>query len=215
MNIKQLSKGVHGTVYKVTNDGRTFAFKVFTHESEEEEMHSLIYKTVNCKRFIVKPLQIDENLKKTILRRKRKKYGYAMEYVDGIALHEFLKDSEVTDKIQIREQIQRVFKCMWSHGFIHGDAHTDNIIVQYKNQKPVIKVFDFGYSAIFAKPKKSEDLLSWFLKHWKSVLKQHRVKKSNPNSMYFDPSLVEVFAKGDVKVVKKLLKLRPASIKKS
>ena len=215
MNIKKLSKGVHGTVYKVTNNGRTFAFKVFEHESDEEKMHSLIYKTVNCKRFIVKPLQIDENLKQTILRRKRKKYGYAMDYVDGITLDTFLKDSEVTDRIQIREQIQRVFKCMWSHGFIHGDAHTDNIIVQYKNEKPVIKVFDFGYSAMFARPKKSEDLLSWFLKHWKSVLKQHRLKKSNPNSLYFDPSLVDVFANGDVKVVKKLLKLRPASIKSS
>jgi hypothetical protein len=68
---------------------------------------------------------------------------------------------------------------------------------------------------MFARPKKSEDLLSWFLKHWKSVLKQHRLKKSNPNSLYFDPSLVDVFANGDVKVVKKLLKLRPASIKSS
>ena len=191
IDVSFVGSGVFGKIYKVKQGKKTFAFKISS--KKEHFLHALIYNTVNCKRFIVKPLRVALSDRKIIHQKaKEKKYGYPIEYLDGRSLIDFVNDSKVPrqDKLVVREQIRKAILCLWSHGFIHGDLHPGNIMVVYKRKKPVAKIIDFGLAYLYEKPKKTQDKSEWFKNKWKEHLKYAKQSVGNPNSLFIDPEIV-------------------------
>ena len=73
MRVSKLGKGIDGDVYLVsTGKRKPFAFKTgpnAKHIQFEDITHNYVYDTVSCKKHIVKPLSISEDLYNQILQK--------------------------------------------------------------------------------------------------------------------------------------------------
>ena len=85
-----IGKGIDGSLFKIQDDiGRVFVFKASHQKRQieyEEKIHFHIYNMINCKKYIVKPLKLDNNIKAQITKSIGFKHGYAMEYIEGVTL---------------------------------------------------------------------------------------------------------------------------------
>ena len=82
---------------------------------------------------------------------------------------------------KIKDQLLRVFKNIWQLGYIHGDLHLGNILVD-KNQN--IKVIDFGNTRKLIKTKaltNSNNMKKWFQEAWNEYLLITNLNLANPN----------------------------------
>ena len=208
-----IGKGIDGSVFKITDDeNKVFIFKASNRKKRieyEEYIHIHIYDKINCKKYIVKPIELTSIIKKEILKLVEFKYGYAMEYINGVTLYETLKmmtNANGKEYNIIRKQLIGAFTCLWKNGFIHGDSHMKNILVYVSSRGLIkIKIIDFGFSKSFLVPAKlntKEELLQWFKEGWPEILKQRRVKKGNPDSMYININFLPVFAKSHKNLLK-------------
>ena len=216
-----IGKGIDGSVFKITDDkNKVLIFKASNqkkHIEYEEYIHFRIYDLVNCKKYIVKPIELSKPSKKEILNLVKFKYGYAMEYVEGVTLHDAMKMiTNSKEYNSIRKQLIDSFTCLWKNGFIHGDSHLKNILVYATSCNSVqIKIIDFGFSTMFSVPSKlntKQKLLQWFKERWHVILERKRIKKGNPDSMYLDINFIPVFAESHQNVLRKQ-NMRWSSIK--
>lgn len=63
-----------------------------------------------------------------------------MEWIEAVEIHQFMK----TDKYDtsIYEQVEKAFTDLWKAGYVHGDAHGNNIVVRVSDRK--VFLIDFG-----------------------------------------------------------------------
>ena len=211
MHSEFIGKGIDGSVFKITDDeNKVFIFKASNRKKNieyEEYIHFHIYDKINCKKYIVKPMKLSPIIKKEILKLVKFKYGYAMEYIKGVTLHRaFQMITNGKEYNIIRKQLVESFTCLWKNGFIHGDSHMKNILVYVSSRDLIkIKIIDFGFSKSFSVPAKlntKEELLQWFKEGWPVILKQKRIKKGNPDSMYININFLPVFAKSHKNLLK-------------
>ena len=217
-----VGKGIDGSVFKIYDHNKVYIFKVSNKKKQieyEEYIHFDIYNKVNCKKYIVKPIELTKTKKTEILKLIKFKYGYAMEYVEGITLHDAFKMiTNAHDYNIIRKQLIESFTCLWKNGFIHGDSHMKNILVypSKRSLNPKIKIIDFGFSKSFSVPtnlNNKGDMLKWFEKRWAIILQQKRIKKGNPDSMYININFIPVFAESHKRILKEKNKQWWTSIK--
>lgn len=73
----------------------------------------------------------------------------AMEYVDGISLHQFLQKNKLSlkESLEIALQIAYALCHLHSHGVIHRDLKLENILLTHDNQ---VKVIDFGIAHLLS-----------------------------------------------------------------
>lgn len=202
----KIGQGRDGEVYKITDGKKVYTYKIGNEEemNAEKKLHFHIYDSIKCKSVIVKPIELtpekEQEIKKITKKDRVKKRlsGYAMEYIDGITLRDYLRQLSLsaTNYSSVKKQLQNGFKCLWSHGFIHGDAHMGNVMVTMtKTGKPKVKIFDFGFTIQCTAPtcKSDEELLKWFQIRWKRVLTYKYITKGNPDSMYLKLNMIPVF----------------------
>jgi serine/threonine protein kinase len=68
-----------------------------------------------------------------------------MENVKGTPLsYKYMEILPVKDLVEIHTQISEFLRLIHELNIAHNDLHTTNIIIQRKNDKPVIKVIDWG-----------------------------------------------------------------------
>lgn len=66
----------------------------------------------------------------------------AMDYIDGLRLHDFMITSSIVEKKQIAKQFtDSMFQQIFIGGFFHGDPHPGNIFILPNNK---IALIDFG-----------------------------------------------------------------------
>ena len=171
-------------VFRVTKSDVNIIMKEGSNVSTEYLYHTYIYNNIDlpCRKFIVKPIgEISEN-------------AYVMEYVKGVTLFEYLQTATKTQIQKVMNQVRTVLVCLWKMGFVHGDAHLNNILVTPQNN---IKLIDFGFTVKVDKLNKirtMEDLKTWFARAWTKVLQTHKIPQGNPNIIYFDPNYIPFYA---------------------
>ena len=83
-----------------------------------------------------------------------KNYYYTMDYVNGGNLSEYLKNDFNEEKfVDITYQILLGLNYLHINNTIHFDIKPDNIIIEFKDNKPVVKLLDFGLSELKETPK--------------------------------------------------------------
>ena len=135
--IVKLGQGVEGEVFYIRRNNVRLVVKIgnaYTIRSEFQ-IHSKIYNALkgSCKEHIVKPIVIDAGLSKFMNRyisMKTYESAYAMEYVHGVTLRAYLTTASEPQRRHILNQTKFAFICMWKLGYIHGDAHLGNILVE-------------------------------------------------------------------------------------
>jgi serine/threonine protein kinase len=74
-----------------------------------------------------------------------------MELLDGVALHEILKQQgrlEAGQVLPLFEQICDALEAVHAAGFIHRDLRPDKIVVQRRPPHPFVKILDFGLTKL-------------------------------------------------------------------
>jgi len=175
--MKLIASGAYGSVYDL---GNNIAFKTSSDVAEvvqEWDMIDNIYNKLGsrCKSYIPKPIGLGH---------VGYTFGYKMELIKGVTLRKFLvKEKSLEKKEKVLKEVRKAFLCLWKSGFVHGDAHMNNILVTPDEK---IKIIDFGFTIETSTPlTNNENFKSWFKKHYEKLLKTQRVKKANPNLMYF------------------------------
>jgi serine/threonine protein kinase len=116
----------------------------------------------------------------------------------GITLDQWIETPQAKDQKKVRKVVRGIRKalyCLWTAGFIHGDMHLRNVMVNPKSQG--IKIIDFGMSRGVNKrspkyrgPSNLGELRpvfkEWFWHQFKKVLKTHGFNKGNPDLVMFE-----------------------------
>ncbi len=194
----ELGRGEYGAVcsHRGTN-GKLYAVKIpikgaSTRElKREREMHFTFYNSLpySMRKHFPKPVdvkwegdgpRIDPSV-------------YAMEEVEGgVTVVDILTDRKKYAKFNpelLLRQLRGVVMSMWKAGFIHGDLHLENMVV---NNNGTIVVLDFGFMGRVAeKPppthngdpeqRLDDKWVGWFKKEWKRRLRMLGIRSGNPN----------------------------------
>ena len=69
-----------------------------------------------------------------------------MEFIDGCSITEFCDNEAmaIPDRLQLFEQLCRAIQHAHQKGIIHRDIKPSNVLVTVIEEKPVVKVIDFG-----------------------------------------------------------------------
>jgi serine/threonine protein kinase len=174
--VKLVGEGVYGRVYLVQMpNNKRIAVKVGKTAINEKRKHTDLYSIMKatCQTMIIKPIDIHPDV-------------YAMEYIDGVNLKEILVSNKVSfaNKTKILSKVKNAFKCLWKSGYIHGDAHLENIMVIKTNNDFKIKLIDFGFLTK-VKALVGNDYHAWFAEQWKKL----NVSLGNPNLIYFNTNM--------------------------
>jgi serine/threonine-protein kinase len=144
--VAHIASGGMGAVYRARDveNGRAVALKVLNSEMaarpamverfKREAKHSARLEHEN----IVTLYEFD---------RHKKTFFLAMEYVDGVDLHQHVKlngPSHPEEARQIVLQAARALRHAHDHGIIHRDIKPSNILLTRKRGKPLAKLTDFG-----------------------------------------------------------------------
>ncbi len=144
--LKHVATGGMGAVYRVrdTEDNRELALKVLTPDMaakpamlerfKREAKHAAKLRHDN----IVTIYEFGES---------NGTYFIAMEFVDGIDLHEFItkkKGLEPEESRQIMLQAVKALQHAHNHGIIHRDIKPSNFLLTRKNGRVVVKMTDMG-----------------------------------------------------------------------
>jgi len=79
---------------------------------------------------------------------------FAMEYVEGLPITEYCDREKlaIKDRLQLFLQVCTAVQHAHQKGIIHRDLKPSNILVTAKDEKPLIKVIDFGVAKALAQP---------------------------------------------------------------
>ncbi len=143
--IKKLGSGVWATVYKVrcVRTDIIYALKLFNNlDSSEfyekfsaEDMHQIT------------KIQHPNLIHVSDFGNYGKNIYYLSEYFEGKTLNEFKFSKISTDVFyDIVVQISYALSALHSQGILHKDLKPTNVIYQIKNNKPQVKIMDYGFS---------------------------------------------------------------------
>ena len=129
--------------------------------------------------------------------------SYGMTMFDGITLYKAMKLPRSPEyKRKVIKQLRKAVFAMWTSGYIHGDIHTENIMVSKSNDNPQIQILDFGMmrKSVLNVPNRKFKLgdvnyknlndywENWFKKSWNKQLINLRLNSGNPNMIVFPNS---------------------------
>lgn len=209
--VLRLGAGVDGEAYYVKRNNVRMVVKIGMNVEAEYETHRKIYNKLRreCKKYIVKPMTSDVGLVRFLksygLMKSSKVSMYAMEYVHGMSLREYLRMADEKQRGYIIKETKMAFECLWEKGYIHGDAHLGNILVVEGPSGPSVKLIDFGFTTKVETPKNmlktKAQMLKWFKKEWEKVLKRRNIPKGNPNLVFIEPSAIPFFYEPNKKLI--------------
>jgi serine/threonine protein kinase len=107
---------------------RDGSLKVFNEIQQKNQKHDFLLKHIE---------RIKHNNKWLII----------LEYVDGVTLLNFIKNNYQNNFKKVENVIiefGKALKAWHTDNFAHGDAHLENVMVKYKNEKISIKLIDYG-----------------------------------------------------------------------
>ena len=208
--MKLIASGAYGSVYDL---GNGVAFKTSTDRAEiNQEWKTIvsIYEKLGskCKSYIPKPISIGIIGSYSI---GYIRYGYSMELIKGITLRKFMsKRTSLEKKEKVLKEVRKAFRCLWRAGFVHGDAHMNNILVTPDEH---IKIIDFGFTLETTPLSNNDNFKGWFKKQYEKLLAAHGIEKANPNLMYFScnkkkstKKRLEAYCSKNDKLIKKVKK---------
>jgi serine/threonine protein kinase len=149
--LKELGKGAFGKVYKAKRifDDKIVAVKV---------IHKMHKETCANEVSILRMLPDHPNVGGFIDVFEDKSYIYiVLEYIDGQNLYEYLKpylDKKIVEIPQILSILQQciaAIAAIHSAGICHRDIKLDNFMLTFFDEKPVVKLIDFGLSEMIGK----------------------------------------------------------------
>ena len=225
-NINDIGIGAYGTVVLQKGvDGKVYAVKRSLYNNNqsmnelmrEREIHIQFYNS------------LPPNMKKYFPRPVRAKYQgengpnpsiYAMEAVQNSSTLEYLMMTNKLNaamKQKIIRDIRSAIMSIWKAGYIHGDMHLANILVNPKTGQVTIIDFGFMRKTITSPPRTNwkvgnaaanQKWTSWFSREWKQMLNNMEFDIGNPNMMVFPQYMknMDFFAEHHVKYFKNLAK---------
>lgn len=126
--------------------------------------------------------------------------SYAMTMFDGTTLWQALQSRKSHEyKRKVIRQLRKAIFALWTSGYIHGDMHSENIMVSRDQENPTIQILDFGMmrKSQFNVPNHRFKLNSvdytnlsknwerWFANSWAVQLNNLRLTAANPNMIVF------------------------------
>lgn len=122
----------------------------------EQSMHTAIFQRVvnhNAKQLKVPRLYHSGNESFFVCGDFSRQYEYGiaiMEYVDGVDLWTILTSKTHVPLLQAVRQSAMALAALHSHGIVHGDYHSPNILFfNDTNRNVQVAVIDFTYSSVF------------------------------------------------------------------
>ena len=198
-NVCELGHGAYGKVckhrsrtgqqeYAVKTTHRASAQKAMLREKKE---HFDLYEAIppNMKKHFPRPVEVRWKVGGPIDRE-----AYGMEAIPrAIRLSDVLKAGTPARRTEYLKQLRRVLVTMWKAGYIHGDIHLNNIVINGKTGDLV--VLDFGFlTKVSKKPPASVDgngtnglgplhtkWVEWFRGEWERHLNKINMVEGNPN----------------------------------
>ena len=198
-NVCELGHGAYGKVckhrsrtgqqeYAVKTSHRASAQKAMLREKKE---HFDLYEAIppNMKKHFPRPVEVRWKVLGPI-----DHDAYGMEAVPrAIRLSDVLQTSTPVQRTEYLKQLRKVLVTMWKTGYIHGDIHLNNIVINGKTGDLV--VLDFGFlTKVSKKPPASVDgngtngigalntkWVEWFRGEWERHLNKINMFEGNPN----------------------------------
>ena len=213
-NICVLGKGAYGRVcIQKTKTGKKYAVKEYitgnnnntpntqrennalkSHLLERKQHFKFYYNLpAYLKRFFPKPYKVKDAITKT-----ERPGGYAMAIVpNAVELGSYITKASDKQKLKAIKQVRQAVMALWTSGYIHGDMHMGNILVNSKTGN--IKIIDFGFmkKSVNTPPSKkwrvkdvdytklNNKWNKWFKKEWPIHLDHLLLSESNPNMVVF------------------------------
>ena len=202
-NVCVLGQGAFGRAcVRETPGGKKYVVKTALHVNgildllREKKIHMDFYYKLPqpLRRYFPKPVNV-----------KDEPSTYAMTMFDGITLYNALTNSHrnAEYKRKVVKELRKAIFALWSSRYIHGDIHTQNIMVSKDVDNPKIQILDFGMmrKSRLTPPSTNfklnnvgynnltNDWLDWFKKSWKAQLKDLELSSANPNLIVFPKKL--------------------------
>jgi serine/threonine protein kinase len=79
---------------------------------------------------------------------------FAMEYIEGLPITEYCDREKLTikERLHLFRQVCEAVQHAHQKGIIHRDLKPSNMLVTAQNEKPLVKVIDFGIAKALAQP---------------------------------------------------------------
>ena len=154
-----IGQGAQGIIYlvkQVVKPYKTIALKLIKIKNKSKQEIDRIIESIKSEFKIIMSLD-HENIIKVYdfgYDNAIDNYYYTMDYVDGGNLADYLKNDFNEEKfIDITYQILLGLNYLHMNDIIHFDIKPDNIIIEFENDKPIVKLLDFGLSELKETPK--------------------------------------------------------------
>ena len=192
--IERLSNGYQGDIYKVTTNGVSFIVKRINERYNYGEDQKNKIKGENA---IMKCLNNEEGVVNFYFSCLYKGILFiVMEYCELGDLENYLKNNKEEAKQNYKDfslQILNILKVLRNKKIIHRDIKPENFIMKKNKDKIIIKLCDFGTSAISEGKSK---LYIGYHKYKSNIFKQWYIKynKERDQKAFFNPFNEDLFS---------------------
>ena len=192
--IERLSNGYQGDIYKVTTNGVSFIVKRINERYAYREDQENKIKGENA---IMKCLNNEEGVVNFYFSCCYKGILFiVMEYCELGDLENYLKNNKEEAKQNYKDfslQILNILKVLRNKKIIHRDIKPENFIMKKNEDKIIIKLCDFGTSAISEGKSK---LYIGYHKYKSNIFKQWYIKynKERDQKAFFNPFNEDLFS---------------------
>lgn len=192
--IERLSNGYQGDIYKVTTNGVSFIVKRINERysyGEDQE------NKIKGEGAIMKCLNEEEEVVNFYFScRYKGKLFIVMEFCEKGDLENYLKNNKEKAKQNYKDfslQILNILKVLRNKKIIHRDIKPENFIMKKNEDKIIIKLCDFGTSAI---SKGKSTLYIGYHKYKSNIFKQWYIKynKEGDKKAFFNPFNEDLFS---------------------
>ena len=192
--IERLSNGYQGDIYKVTTNGVSFIVKRINERYAYGEDQENKIKGENA---IMKCLNNEEGVVNFYFSCCYKGILFiVMEYCELGDLENYLKNNKEEAKQNYKDfslQILNILKVLRNKKIIHRDIKSENFIMKKNEDKIIIKLCDFGASAI---SEGKSELYIGYHKYKSNIFKQWYIKynKERDQKAFFNPFNEDLFS---------------------
>ena len=192
--IEELSKGYQGDIYKVTTNGVSFIVKRINERYAYREDQENKIKGEDA---IMKCLNKEEGVVNFYFSYcYKKKLFIVMEFCEKGDLENYLKNNKEEAKQNYKDfslQILNILKVLRNKKIIHRDIKPENFIMKKNEDKIIIKLCDFGTSAI---SEGKSELYIGYHKYKSNIFKQWYIKyyKEGDKKAFFNPFNEDLFS---------------------